>query len=221
MQLIYRKLALITALSVTLLSGCLGQKPEANLYVALENATKQEKTIFEDTKKLAALEKQGQELYTQITLEGKENNQVVKEKLDQAVTNIHDREKVLEKEKATLENAQHEVKSVDKYIKKLEDKKLKEQAEEVQDMYRNRADSFKKLHDSYKKSLQLEQELYKMLQAKDEKLKSITEKVKTINQSYEQIHSDQDRFNKYTNEYNQNKLAFYKQANIKVKEIKK
>ncbi|MEB3057234.1 YkyA family protein [Bacillus pseudomycoides] len=219
--MIYRNLALITALSVTLLSGCSGQKPEEKLYVAFESATKQEKTMFEDTKKLATLEKQGQELYTQITLEGKENNQVVKEKLDQAVTNIHDREKVLEKEKVTLENAQNEVKSVDKYIKKLEDKKLQEQAEKVQDLYRNRADSFKKLHDSYKKSLQLEQELYKMLQAKDEKLKSITEKVKTINQSYEQIHSDQDRFNKYTNEYNRNKLAFYKQANIKVKEIKK
>ncbi|SFJ85954.1 MULTISPECIES: YkyA family protein [unclassified Bacillus (in: firmicutes)] len=219
--MIYRKIALITALSVTLLSGCLGQKPEANLYVAFESATKQEKTMFEDTKKLAALEKQGQELYTQITIEGKENNQVVKEKLDQAVTNIHDRKKILEKEKTALDNAQKEVKSVDNYIKKLEDKKLQEQAEEVQDMYRNRADSFKKLYNSYKKSLQLEEELYKMLQAKDEKLKSINEKIKTINQSYEQIHLEKDRFNKYTNEYNQKKLAFYKQANIKIKEIKK
>ncbi|EEL67498.1 hypothetical protein bcere0026_56390 [Bacillus mycoides] len=203
------------------MSGCLGQKPEANLYVAFENAAKQEKTMYEDTKKLAELEKQGQELYTQITLEGKENNQVVKEKLDQAVTNINDREKVLEKEKTTLENAQNEVKSVDKYIKKLEDKKLQEQAEKVQDMYKNRAKSFKKLHDDYKNSLQLEQELYKMLQAKDEKLKSIQEKVKTVNQSYEQIHSDQDSFNTYTKEYNQNKLAFYKQANINIKEGKK
>ncbi|EJV43379.1 hypothetical protein IEK_05458 [Bacillus toyonensis] len=219
--MLYRKLAFITVLSVTLLSGCLGQIPEEKLYVAFESATKQEKTMFEDTKKLAELEKQGQELYTQITIEGKENNQVVKEKLDQAIANINDRKKVLEKEKATLENAQNEVKSVDKYIKKLEDKKLQEQAEKVQDMYKNRAESFNKLHDDYKKSLQLEQELYKMLQAKDEKLKSINEKVKMLNQSYEQILSNKDRFNKYTNEYNQKKLAFYKQANIKIKEVKK
>ena len=221
MQLIYRKLALITALSVTLLSGCLGQKPEANFYVAFESATKQEKTMFEDTKKLAALEKNGQELYTQITIEGKENNQVVKEKLDQAVTNIHDRKKILEKEKTALDNAQKEVKSVDNYIKKLEDKKLQEQAEKVQDMYRKRTDSFEKLYDSYKKSLQLEEELYKMLQTKDEKLKSINEKVKMLNQSYEQILSNKDRFNTYTNEYNQKKLAFYKQANIKINEVQK
>ncbi|MES9799175.1 YkyA family protein, partial [Bacillus toyonensis] len=156
--MLYRKLAFITVLSVTLLSGCLGQIPEEKLYVAFESATKQEKTMFEDTKKLAELEKQGQELYTQITIEGKENNQVVKEKLDQAIANINDRKKVLEKEKATLENAQNEVKSVDKYIKKLEDKKLQEQAEKVQDMYKNRAESFNKLHDDYQKSLQLEQE---------------------------------------------------------------
>ncbi|PFD64007.1 YkyA family protein [Bacillus thuringiensis] len=219
--MLYRKLAFITVLSVTLLSGCLGQKTEEKLYVAFESATKQEKTMFEDTKKLAELEKQGQELYTQITIEGKENNQVVKEKLDQAIANINDRKKVLEKEKATLENAQNEVNSVNKYIKKLEDKKLQEQAEKVQDMYKNRAESFNKLHDDYKKSLQLEQELYKMLQAKDEKLKSINEKVKMLNQSYEQILSNKDRFNKYTNEYNQKKLAFYKQANIKIKEVKK
>ncbi|MCU4970861.1 YkyA family protein [Bacillus toyonensis] len=219
--MLYRKLAFITVLSVTLLSGCLGQIPEEKLYVAFESATKQEKTMFEDTKKLAELEKQGQELYTQITIEGKKNNQVVKEKLDQAIANINDRKKVLEKEKATLENAQNEVKSVDKYIKKLEDKKLQEQSEKVQDMYKNRAESFNKLHDDYKKSLQLEQELYKILQAKDEKLKSINEKVKMLNQSYEQILSNKDRFNKYTNEYNQKKLAFYKQANIKIKEVKK
>ncbi|HDR7437147.1 TPA: YkyA family protein [Bacillus anthracis] len=219
--MLYRKLAFITVLSVTLLSGCLGQKPEEKLYVAFESATKQEKTMFENTKKLAELEKQGQELYTQITIEGKENNQIVKEKLDQAIANIHDRKKVLEKEKATLENAQNEVKSVDKYIKKLEDKKLQEQAEKVQDMYKNRAESFNKLHDDYKKSLQLEQELYNMLQTKDVNLKSIHEKVNMLNKSYEQVLSNKDRFNTYTNEYNQKKLAFYKQANIKIKEVQK
>ncbi|PEO53575.1 hypothetical protein COI41_31065 [Bacillus toyonensis] len=218
--MIYRNLAFITVLSVTLLSGCLGAKPEEKLYEAFESATTKEITLSVNTNKLATLEEQGLELYNQITLEGKENNQVVKEKIDQAVTNIHDRKKVLEKEKATLENAQNEVKSVDKYIKRLEDKKLQEQAEKVQDMYKKRAESFKKLHDDYGKSLQLEQELYNMLQTKDEKLKSIHEKVKMLNQSYEQILSNKDRFNTYTNEYNQKKLAFYKQANIKIKEVR-
>ena len=39
----YSKLAIVTALSMTLLAGCFGPKPEEELYVAFENAAKQEK----------------------------------------------------------------------------------------------------------------------------------------------------------------------------------
>ncbi|MDZ5610531.1 hypothetical protein U2I54_26850, partial [Bacillus pseudomycoides] len=63
MTLTYRKLALVGALSIGLLSGCFGEKPEENLFVAFENAAKQEKSLFEDAKKLETLEKHGQELY--------------------------------------------------------------------------------------------------------------------------------------------------------------
>ncbi|MBJ8099754.1 hypothetical protein JDS98_16895 [Bacillus cereus group sp. N11] len=52
----------------------------ASVYFVLSSSIKG--TMYEDTKKLALLDKQGQELNAQITLEGKENNQVVKEKLD-------------------------------------------------------------------------------------------------------------------------------------------
>lgn len=48
----YSKLAIVTALSMTLLAGCFGPKPEEELYVAFENAAKQEKTMFEDAKNL-------------------------------------------------------------------------------------------------------------------------------------------------------------------------
>ncbi|EOP75606.1 hypothetical protein IIQ_05455 [Bacillus cereus VD118] len=50
----------------------------ASVYFLLSSRIKG--TMYEDTKKLTILEQQEQELYVQITLEGKENNQVVKEK---------------------------------------------------------------------------------------------------------------------------------------------
>ncbi|MGR5991393.1 YkyA family protein [Bacillus paranthracis] len=53
-------------------------------------------------KKLETLEKEGQELYNQIVQEGKDNNQTVKEKLNQAVKNTDEREKVLKKRKKNL-----------------------------------------------------------------------------------------------------------------------
>lgn len=217
----YKKVAIVVAISMSLLAGCFGPKPEEELYVAFENAAKKEKTIFEDAKTLETLEKQGQELYSQIVKDGKDNNQVVKEKVDQAVQSVTDREKVLDKEKDTLDKAQAETKDVDKHVKDLKDNKLQEQAKKVQAAYNGRYDSFKKMYDSYKKSLKLEKELYTMLQSKDEKLKTISEKVKVVNQSYQEVESPKNKFNEYTKQYNEEKLSFYKQANIKIKEDKK
>ena len=58
----YGKVAVVGALSVGLLSGCFGEKPEENLFTAFEAAATQEKSLADDTKKLEKLEKQGQEL---------------------------------------------------------------------------------------------------------------------------------------------------------------
>ncbi|MGQ7056936.1 YkyA family protein, partial [Bacillus cereus group sp. BceL245] len=63
--------------------------------------------------------------------------------------------------------------------------------------------------------------LYTMLQDKGTKLKDISEKVKVVNQSYKDIESEKDKFNEFTKSYNTEKVAFYKQANIKIKEEKK
>lgn len=206
---------------MSLLAGCFGPKPEEELYTAFENAAKQEKTMFEDVKKLEQLEKEGQELYAQILEEGKENNEAVQVKLDEAMKNVDAREDVLKKEKAALDKAQEEVKSVDVYIKELEDKKLKTQAEKVSDAYTKRYNSFKKMEGSYINALKLEKELYTMLQADDTKLKPISEKVNVINGAYQEIDAQQQEFNEFTKQYNEEKMKFYKQAEIKVKEEKK
>ena len=94
----YSKLAIVTALSMTLLAGCFVLKPEEELYVAFENAAKQEKQCLK-MQKLETLEKEGQELYNQIVQEGKDNNQTVKEKLNQAVKNTDEREKCLKRKR--------------------------------------------------------------------------------------------------------------------------
>ncbi|MDM5188230.1 YkyA family protein [Bacillus sp. DX4.1] len=218
--MIYRKLALVGVLSVGLLSGCFGTKPEEDLYVAFENAAKQEKTLFEDAKKLETLEKKGQELYVQIIQEGKDQNEVVAQKLDQGTTNIDDREKVLKSEKDSLDKAQKETKSVQNHVNKIEDKNLQKQATKVQEAYKNRYDAFQKMNDSYVKSMMLEKELYTKLRAKETKLKEISEKVKAVNQLNEEMQKEKEKFNRYTKEYNEEKLAFYKEAKIKIKEEK-
>ncbi|PGA99721.1 YkyA family protein [Bacillus toyonensis] len=216
----YGKVALVGALSVGVLTGCFGEKPEENLYTAFETAATQEKPLVDEAKKLEDLEKQGQELYSQILQEGKDHNEAVMKKIEQATANVADREKVLKNEKEMLEKAQKETKSVQSNIEKLEDKKVQKQAKAVEESYKKRYDAFQKMNENYTKALATEKELYEQLKVKETKLKEIGEKVKTFNELNGEAQKSKEQFNNYTKEYNDSKLAFYKDAQIKIKEQK-
>ncbi len=213
-------MVLIGILSIGFLGGCLGAKPEDQLYVAFENAANQEKALFDNVKTFEQLETKEQELYNQIIQEGKEQNEGVIQKIEQAIATVNEREKLLKDEKDVLEKAQKETASVHSYIDKIEDKKLKNQAEKVEEVYKNRYEVFQKINNSYKEELIAEKELYEKLKGKETKLKEIGEKVKTINTLNEETLKEKEKFNQYTKEYNEEKLKFYEDAKIKIKEKK-
>ncbi|HHT7189447.1 YkyA family protein [Bacillus cereus group sp. Bc222] len=218
--MIYRKIALVGGLLIVVLSGCIGEKPTESLYVAFENVTKQEKALFDDAKKLENLEIQEQDLYTQIIKEGKEHNEAVLPKIEQAIANIDEREKVLGNEKDALEKAQKATKSVQSYVDKIEDKKLKKQAKNIEESYKNRYEAFQNMTKNYTKSLTIEKDLYGRLKDKETQLKEIGRKVNTVNTLNEEIQKEKEKFNHYTKEYNEGKLIFYKEAKISIKEEK-
>lgn len=218
--MINRKAILIGIISIGFLGGCLGAKSEEKLYVAFEKAANQEKTLSDNVKKLEQLEAKGQELYNQIIQKGQENNEEALPQVEQAVANVSEREKELDNEADVLEKAQKEVTSVLNDINKIEDKKLQEQAKTVEKAYKNRYDAFLKMNGSYKKSLVIEKELYEKLKEKETKLKEISEKVKAYNVINEETLKEKEKFNQYTTEYNKEKLNFYKDAKIKIKEQK-
>ncbi|CAI8713286.1 YkyA family protein [Bacillus pseudomycoides] len=218
--MIYREMVLIGILSIGFLGGCLGAKPEDQLYVAFENAANQEKALFDNVKTFEQLETKEQELYNQIIQEGKEQNEGVIQKIEQAIATVNEREKLVKDEKDVLEKAQKETASVHSYIDKIEDKKLKNQAEKVEEVYKNRYEVFQKINNSYKEELIAEKELYEKLKGKETKLKEIGEKVKTINTLNEETLKEKEKFNQYTKEYNEGKLKFYEDAKIKIKEKK-
>jgi len=218
--LINRKAILIGIISIGFLGGCLGAKSEEKLYVAFEKAANQEKTLSDNVKKLEQLEAKGQELYNQIIQKGQENNEEALPQVEQAVANVSEREKELDNEADVLEKAQKEVTSVLNDINKIEDKKLQEQAKTVEKAYKKRYDAFLKMNGSYKKSLVIEKELYEKLKEKETKLKEISEKVKAYNVINEETLKEKEKFNQYTTEYNKEKLNFYKDAKIKIKEQK-
>ena len=93
--------------------------------------------------------------------EGKEHNETVVKKIEQATANVEDREKVLKSEKEMLEKAQKETKSVQSNIEKIEDKKLQKQAKAVEESYKNRYDAFQKMNENYTKVLATEKNCMK------------------------------------------------------------
>ncbi len=194
----YGKVAVVGALSVGLLTGCFGEKPEESLYTAFETAATQEKSLVDEAKKLEKLEKEGQELYSQILQEGKDHNDAVMKKIEQATANVDDREKALKNEKEMLEKAQKEIKSVQGNIEKLEDKKLQKQAKAVEESYKNRYDAFQKMNENYTKALATEKELYEKLKVKETKLKEIGEKVKAVNELTVEAQKSKEQFNNFT-----------------------
>ncbi|MFE6588665.1 YkyA family protein, partial [Bacillus mobilis] len=86
--------------------------------------------------------------------------------------------------------------------------------------YKNRYDAFQKMNENYTKALVTEKELYEKLKVKETKLKEIGEKVKAVNESTVEAQKSKEQFNNFTKEYNDSKLAFYKDAEIKIKDQK-
>lgn len=221
LTVIYKKIVVVAVLSgglsACVLYGDFGEKPEENVYTAFENAAKQEKSLFDDAKKLEGLEIEEEELYAQIIREGKEHDKVAAKKIDQAVANVDEREKVLKNEQEVLAKASKEMKSVPNYVDKIEDKKLQKKVEEVEEAYKNRYETFQNMNEKYVELLTIEKELYERLKVKETKLKEIGEKVKTVNKLNEEIQKQKEVFNRYTKKYNEEKVAFYKEAKMKVK----
>lgn len=220
MKLIFRKVVLIGILSIGFLGGCLGAKPEEEIYIALESAANQEKELFDYVELFNGFEAKSQKLYNQIIQEGKEQNKTVMPKIEQAIATVNEREKLLEKEKDVLEKARKEIQSIRSYINKIDDQKLKKQAEKVEEVYIDRYESFQKLNKIHTKTLLTEKELYEKFKEKETKLKEISENVKAVNVLNEETTKEKEQFNQYTKEYNERKLKFYKDAKIKVKEEK-
>ncbi|PQQ47323.1 YkyA family protein [Bacillus thuringiensis] len=215
-----KKMLMVGILMVGILSGCIGHNPENQLYTTFENTMSQEKLLVNDKKKLEELEKKGQELYSQILQDGKENNGSVTGKIDQAMTNIDEREKIINKEKDLLETEQKKIQSSQSYIDKIKEDAVKKQANKVKESYGKRYQSFTKINKNYVNMLKEEKQLLEKLKIKETNLKEITEKVNVINGLNDEIQKEKENFNINTKEYNEGKLSFYKDANIQVKEEK-
>jgi hypothetical protein len=200
------------------LSGCSGSSPEEEMYSALEKVVSLEDTFEEQQKPLMELEKEENELYEEIISLGMKEYDKIVSLSKEAAAVVEEREKRLEDERQSILDSKEEFKNIAALTKELKEDGAKDKADKLQGLMQNRYDSYDALYASYKEAIVLDKELYQMFQKKDLKLEELEAKITEINSTYEKVLAENKKFNEYTEQYNQAKMDFYKEAEIEVEQ---
>lgn len=208
----------ISCLFVTLLAGCFGPSPEEQIYTTLEEVVKLEGDFEKQQAPLLELEKKESEIYNQIIDLGMDEFNKVVELSKEAVTLVEDREAKIDSEYESIMASKKEFESIDEQIEQIEDKDLLEKANQLKDTMDERYSAYEELYKLYKNSITLDKELYTMLQKEDLSIEDLEAQTAKINETYQKVMEKNESFNKFTEQYNQEKMDFYKAAEFNVKE---
>lgn len=216
---ILKKISLVFVLAAGVLSlaGCLDrQTPEEKMFDQLEKVVSIEKVFEDQQDPLVELEKQEKKIYEEIiTLGMKEYDQIVKLS-DDALKIADQRNEHIDKEKESIRESEKEFKKVDAVIKEIKDSSLKKQASVLQKTMEERYEIHDVLYKNYKQGLQYDKELYEMLKDKQLSFEKLEEQINKVNKVYEIVLKNNQEFNEKTDQYNKEKMDFYKNAGIEL-----
>ncbi|GIN84396.1 hypothetical protein J6TS2_07820 [Heyndrickxia sporothermodurans] len=209
----YLAFAMIVAF-LMILSGCQSTNNEvASIYLHLEKAAKMESSLGNQQKELAGLLKKEQEIYTNM-LSVSINSKQMDDMLTNATDLIKKREEILEKEKASYQQAYKEVSKINRFIPKLDDKKLQQKVEKVAEAMNNRYKTYKKIFHATEENIKSNQAIYTLLLQKNVHIKKYEKQIKIMNKQSKEITDLQTKFNHYTNIYNDEKINLYKAGKL-------
>ena len=199
------------------LTGCLNNSsPEEKIYDTLEEVASLEKDFKEQQEPLQKLEEEDNEIYGKIIQLGMKELEEIQALSNDAIEGIEERKELMEKEKAAINKAKERFKDIDGQIKELEDTSLQTEANNLKEIMTNRFDAYDELYNNYTTSLEQETKLYELFKEKDAEKEDLEAKIEEINKTYNSLMDSNKRFNELTNEYNEEKIAFYKNAKLDV-----
>ncbi|MCF6136938.1 YkyA family protein [Pseudalkalibacillus berkeleyi] len=204
-----------------LVSGCsVGQSTEEKIHEHLEETVSLEKGFGEVQQSLVDAEQKEQKLFNEIlALSMKDIDQITK-LADQAIVSAETRQKHIKQEKESIQSAYNNFKTVKELSKEIEDEKVQTAADHLIETMDQRFESYQGLHKAYVKALEKDLELYELLKKEDLSLDELKKHTETLNKHYEEVLTKQDKFNSLTDQYNEKKKSFYKQAGLSTGKIK-
>ncbi|MEH7387824.1 YkyA family protein [Bacillus sp. JJ1521] len=202
---------------VFLLMGCTGgPSPGEQIYETLEKVVTVEKDFEEQQDPLVDLEKKEKELYDQIlTLGMKEFDQIVTLS-NEALTIVADRETRINNEHESINASKKEFQKIDSFISEIKEDSLKEEANALVSLMNERYESYEELYSSYIEAIGHDKKLYEMFQNEKLTLDELEQQINLINGTYEKVVAANEEFNKLTDQYNNAKVSFYKNAGLEV-----
>lgn len=197
------------------LSGCFQQeKPAEKMYSVLEKVAVNEKDFEQAQDPLVQKEKKEKTIYDKI-IELNTNQYDDKVKLsDEALTMVNDRKKYMETETKSLQQSEKEFKKVVPLKNKIDDKKLNDEANQLYDLMMNRYKAHQVLSKEYLAGVSEDQKLYQMFKNQNVTVENLEGQIKELNSIYKNIYAANNQFNRLTQQYNEKKLQFYKNAGI-------
>ena len=211
------KTSVIAFLVLSIAVACnKGPSPEEELFTILEKVVVLEEPFQEQQAPLVELEQKETKIYDQIISLGmKEFDQIVSLS-EEALSILEERESRIEKEYESIQASKKQFGLVKNSIDNIGDLELKEEANRLFNIMNNRYSAYEELYNSYTESLELDRQLYEMFQNENLTIDELEEQIKKSNESYDEIIQANDQFNTYTEQYNEAKVAFYKNADLDV-----
>ncbi len=207
---------LLLSVLIVIFAGCTKEKTSVEkMYDVLEKVVSAEKEFEEQQNPLVTLEKKEKEIYDQIIKLGmKEYDQIVKLS-DEALLLADQRKEHMEKETKSIKESEKEFKKAANIKDKFEDTDLTKLANELYEIMMERYKAHDALNIEYNEALKNDKELYEMFKNKDLPLEDLEAQVNKLNETYKRVYTANEKFNMLTEQYNDKKLSFYKQAGLK------
>lgn len=203
--------------SSLLLSGCVnGESPEQEIFDTLEKVVDLEESFETQQEPLLELEQKEKEVYNEIINLGmKEFEQIVK-LAEEGLTLVEQREAAMQTEKESITAAREQFEEVKNSIEMLEEEELKKEAQSLYQLMEKRYEAYMTLFNHYMEAAELDKELYGLFQTEDLTLEQLQLQINKINETYEKIKDSNQSFNEFTEQYNEAKFTFYKNAGLDV-----
>lgn len=212
-----KTIATVTLAGSLLLSGCIkGETPEQEIFKTLEKVVDVEESFEAQQEPLLDLEQKEKQIYDEIiTLGMKEFDQIVK-LAEEGFSLVEQREEAMKSEKESIENARKQFEEVKTSIESLDDEDLKREAQSLYQLMEKRYEAYMTLYDHYMEAIGLDKELYKLFQKEDLTLEELQLQINKINELLVKIKESNQAFNDFTEQYNEAKFTFYKNAGLNV-----